>query len=81
MRVAFDRYSGQRGFTPAEFRATANEVAGTSLDGFFSKAVESTEELDYTEALDWFGLASNPRLRALTERAGPEPKREMTRGG
>jgi predicted metalloprotease with PDZ domain len=60
MRVAFDRYSGQRGFTPAEFRATANEVAGTSLDGFFSKAVESTEELDYTEALDWFGLRFKP---------------------
>ena len=56
MRLAFSRYSGDHGYTPAQFRATTAEVAGGSLDDFFQRAVVSTEELDYKEALDWFGL-------------------------
>ena len=62
MRLAFSRYSGERGYTPAEFRAAAAEVAGGSLDDFFRHAVDSTEELDYKDALDWFGLGfrNNP---------------------
>ena len=57
MRLADKRFSGERGFTPAEFRATAEEVAGTDLDPWFETALETVDELDYTEALDWFGLA------------------------
>ena len=56
MRLAYKRYSGKRGFTPEEFRRTAEEVAGADLKEWFRKALASTEELDYTEALDWFGL-------------------------
>jgi predicted metalloprotease with PDZ domain len=56
MRLAYERYSGVRGFTPDEFRATAEEVAQVDLKGWFHRAVSSTEELDYQEALDWFGL-------------------------
>jgi predicted metalloprotease with PDZ domain len=56
MRVAFKKFSGAHGFTPDEFKATAAEVAGASLEDFFRHNVESTAELDYTEALDWFGL-------------------------
>ena len=56
MRLAYRRYSGMRGYTGAEFRAVASEVAGTPLDDFFHRALESTEELDYTELLDWYGL-------------------------
>ena len=56
MRLAFTRYSGARGFTAAEFQKTAEEVAGTNLAAFFAKALASTDELDYAEALDWFGL-------------------------
>ncbi len=56
MRLAFTRYSGARGFTPAEFRKTASEVAGTDLGSWFLHALESTEELDYGPALDWFGV-------------------------
>jgi predicted metalloprotease with PDZ domain len=56
MRLAYRRYAGERGFTPEEFRATAEEVAGVGLADWFRKAVASTEELDYAEALDWFGL-------------------------
>jgi predicted metalloprotease with PDZ domain len=60
MRLAYARYSGDRGFTPEQFRSAAGEVAGTDLKGWFRRALASTEELDYTEALDWFGLRFVP---------------------
>lgn len=56
MRLAYERYGGERGYTPSQFRAVASEVGGASLDEFFAAAVDSTEELDYGPALDWFGL-------------------------
>ena len=56
MRLAYKRYSGARGFTPEQFRRTAEDVAGVDLKEWFRKALSSVEELDYTEALDWFGL-------------------------
>jgi predicted metalloprotease with PDZ domain len=56
MRLAFARYSGAKGFTPEEFRKTASEVAGSDLEGWFMRALETTEELDFDLALDWFGL-------------------------
>jgi predicted metalloprotease with PDZ domain len=56
MRLAYKRYSGARGFTPEQFRQTAEEVAGIDLKAAFRQWLDSTEELDYTEALDWFGL-------------------------
>jgi predicted metalloprotease with PDZ domain len=60
MRLAYKRYAGERGFTPDQFRAAAGEVAGVNLSDWFRKAISSTEELDYTEALDWFGLRFAP---------------------
>jgi predicted metalloprotease with PDZ domain len=56
MRLAYERYSGEKGFTPEQFRHTAEEVAGVDLKEWFRRALASTEELDYSEALDWFGL-------------------------
>jgi len=56
MRLAYKRYSVERGFTPEQFRQTAEEVTGVDLKEWFRKALASTEELDYAEALDWFGL-------------------------
>jgi len=50
MRLAFESYSGERGFTAEQFKALVGD------DDFFRRTVETTEELDYTEALDWFGL-------------------------
>jgi predicted metalloprotease with PDZ domain len=60
MRLAYRRYAGERGFTPEQFRATAEEVAAVDLKEWFRKAVASTDELDYGEALDWFGLRFAP---------------------
>ena len=56
MRLALTRFGGERGFTPEEIKAAAEEVAGISLRDFFERSLESTAELDYVEALDWFGL-------------------------
>jgi predicted metalloprotease with PDZ domain len=56
MRLSYAKYSGKRGFTPAEFQILASEVAEGPLDDFFELAVASSGELDYSEALDWFGL-------------------------
>src|SRR5262249_42522726 len=60
MRLAYGRYSGEQGFTAEQFRRTAEEVAGVGLRSWFEKAVASTEELDYAEALGWFGLRFAP---------------------
>ena len=61
MRRAYDRYSGVKGFTPAEFRAVASEVAGVDLSPWFVLALETTEELDFSKALDWYGLRFKSR--------------------
>jgi predicted metalloprotease with PDZ domain len=68
MRLAYQRYSGDRGYTPEQFKATAQEVAGIPLATFFRDTVETPGDLDYREALDWFGL----RFRQ------PEPAKEGT---
>ncbi len=56
MRLAFQRYSGARGYRLEEFHAVAAEVAGGSLDDFWAQAVFGTGELDYQSALAWLGL-------------------------
>ena len=56
MRAAYQASSGARGYTPDEFRAVAEQVAGASLASFWSAGVEGTSELDYADALDALGL-------------------------
>jgi predicted metalloprotease with PDZ domain len=56
MRVAYQRFGGERGFTAEEFRMTAESVAGAELKEWFARSVSSTEELDYSDLLEWYGL-------------------------
>jgi predicted metalloprotease with PDZ domain len=84
MRLAYKRYSGERGFTREEFHATASKVAGIDLGPWFEKATASTGELDYREALDWFGLrfietdeADKKWTLAVREDATPEQSRNL----
>jgi predicted metalloprotease with PDZ domain len=56
MRLALQRYSGDKGYTPEQFYQVMSETAGTDLRSWFAKTAESTDELDYTEALDYFGM-------------------------
>ena len=73
MRLAYQRFAGTRGYTPADFRAVVEEVSGTNLKAFWESAIEGTAELDYAEALDTLGLqfrsapqSSRPWLGATT---------------
>jgi predicted metalloprotease with PDZ domain len=56
MKLAYKRYSGERGFTADEFRLTAEVVAGVDLADWFKKSVSTTDDLDYADLLEWFGL-------------------------
>jgi predicted metalloprotease with PDZ domain len=71
MLAAYRRYGGPRGYTGAEFRALASEIASADMSSWFVKVLETSEELDYSEALDWFGLrfraaSARPQTRLLT---------------
>lgn len=70
MKLAYERYSAEQGYTPEQFRATVNEVAGANLSEWFTAALESTKELDYAEMLDWYGLS----FKKPTERPGAPPR-------
>lgn len=59
MREAYGRFAGVSGFTSAEFRSLASEVAGIHLTGWFRRALETTEELDYGR-IGWLGLRMRP---------------------
>jgi predicted metalloprotease with PDZ domain len=56
MRLAHRRWSGAKGYTHAEFLGAISEVAGTDLGTLLHAAIQTTDELDYQPALDWFGL-------------------------
>jgi predicted metalloprotease with PDZ domain len=60
MRLAYQRYGGEHGFRPEQFRTVTEEAAGTTLGEWFNQALATTVELDYTEALDWYGLQFAP---------------------
>jgi len=56
MRLAYRRWSGARGYTGAEFNQTVSDAAGVDVGALLHKLIGTTEEVDYTEMLDWFGL-------------------------
>jgi len=56
LRLAWRRYSGEHGFTEAQFRQLVEEVAGRAAGDWLERAVGAADELEYREALDWLGL-------------------------
>ncbi|MPY90117.1 MAG: PDZ domain-containing protein [Luteitalea sp.] len=60
MRLAYERFSGSRGYTQAELRRTFTEVAGVDLASWLRDALDTTKELDYSAALEWYGLRFKP---------------------
>lgn len=46
----------RRGYSSAEFRKIVDQVAGQPLSPFLEEAVDRTTPLDFTSALDWWGL-------------------------
>jgi predicted metalloprotease with PDZ domain len=56
IRLEFQRWSGARGYSEEDFVKTASDAAGVDLAPLMHSLVESTDEVDYSEMLDWFGL-------------------------
>jgi predicted metalloprotease with PDZ domain len=56
MRTAYQRFSGEKGFTSQDFRAVTRDVAGVDFTDWFVTALETTAEVEYTDPLDWYGL-------------------------
>jgi predicted metalloprotease with PDZ domain len=56
MRLAYQRYSGVRGFRPEEFEAVVSEVGGKAAGEWLHRISGTAEELDYAPALSWYGL-------------------------
>ena len=75
MRLALQRYGGKKGYTDSEFRQTAQEVAGKNLMDWFHHAADTTEELDFREALAWFGLRFRPAGAGPSGRNGEATKK------
>ena len=73
MRTAYARYSGEVGYTPAQFEATISEVAGADLSAVLDRCLRSTEELDYGPALAWYGLRFAPIEDTPPEPGDPAP--------
>jgi predicted metalloprotease with PDZ domain len=60
MRLGYERYANQQGYTIEQFYQVLSETAGCDLTQWLVRATETTEELDYSEALEWFGLRFRP---------------------
>ena len=60
IRLEYKRWSGASGYTGEQFNQTASDAAGIDLKPLLHKLIATTEEIDYTEMLDWFGLRFVP---------------------
>ncbi|HMO14353.1 MAG TPA: hypothetical protein PKD64_05215 [Pirellulaceae bacterium] len=68
MRKLYREHSGDIGYSPEDFQRICSEVAGEDLSDWFELAVNSTEELDYQIAANWYGLRIGPINPAAGER-------------
>ncbi len=76
LRLMYERFAAS-GYTPEDFQNVCNEVAGADLSAWFQRAVESTDELDYQPAADWFGLAIGEIVpQQVAAEPAPEPTPE-----
>ena len=70
MRAAMARFSGASGFTSAQFRSVVSEIAGTDLSSWLARALDTTEELDYSR-IGRLGLRFRPSASSDTAWLGP----------
>ena len=71
MRLLWNKYYKElgRGFTADEMKGALEEVAGQSLDDFYSKYVNGTQTPDYNKFLNYAGFD----FVDLAEKAAPKP--------
>jgi predicted metalloprotease with PDZ domain len=66
MRAAYGKFSGPRGYTPDDFKAVVESVAGQSLQRFWDDYVTGTADLEYADALEAFGVRFRPAAASAT---------------
>jgi predicted metalloprotease with PDZ domain len=71
MRTAYQRYAGPRGFTTEQFIDVVREVGSAETATWLNRVISTTEELDYADALSWYGLEFQKQTKK--DEAG-EPK-------
>jgi predicted metalloprotease with PDZ domain len=68
MRLMRSRFSGEKGFSREDLRTAVAEIAGPAhareIRAWMGRALETTAELDYTDAMAWFGLRMTPPAAA-----------------
>lgn len=75
MRLLYQRHAGPGGFSDQQFSAIVQEVAGSDLSDWLHQHVEVAGDVDYTAALNWFGLqfpSDGTRMDQSAEPASPE---------
>jgi hypothetical protein len=60
IRLEYSRWSGAHGYMAEQFARTASDAVGFDIGPLLQKLVATTEEIDYRETLDWFGLRVVP---------------------
>jgi len=56
MRAAFERFSGDRGYSEEEFIDLLTEIAGTDLAPWYRANIQTPAQFDYQPLLDTYGL-------------------------
>jgi predicted metalloprotease with PDZ domain len=80
MRLEYKRWSGAQGYTAEQFSQTMSDAAGVDMSALLHKLVATTDEVDYTEMLDWFGLrfaTSDDPTKAWTLEVRPDATPEQ----
>ena len=60
IRLEYKRWSGAHGYTEDDFDRTVSDAAGVDVSDLLHRLIATTQEVDYTEMLDWFGLRFAP---------------------
>jgi predicted metalloprotease with PDZ domain len=75
MRTAYQRFSGPRGFTTEDFVGVVREIGGAGVASWLATVIYSTEDLDYTDALSWFGLEFKKQKKTTDDDGEPKPEK------
>ena len=68
LRLAYRRFGA--GYREEEFRRLLSEVAGEDLGPWLAHTVDAAQELDYGEALGWYGLRFTEKKKEDDEEEG-----------
>lgn len=67
MRELYRHHAGKRGYSSEDFRALASQVSGTDLNAWFQEHVDLPGSLDFSPALEWWGLEFRPEKKGQAE--------------